>query len=87
MGIYLQNHNMCFLTDELSVQIGSYNYVEEVSFKINGVIYRVDCCYIDNNNVVHIIEVKAGLTSGLTTNQQTAIPALLNGGNVKKPPL
>lgn len=64
----------------MSVQKGGYNYVEEVYFKINGVIYRTDCCYIDNNNVVHIIEVKAGMTPGLTTNQQTAIPALLNGG-------
>lgn len=68
----------------MSVQIGGYNYVEEVSFKVNGVIYRADCSFIDNNNIVHIIEVKAGMTPGLTTNQQTAIPALLNGGNVKK---
>jgi hypothetical protein len=27
--------------------------------------------------------VKAGMTPGLTTNQQTTIPAFLNGGNVK----
>lgn len=69
--------------DELSVQIGGYNYVEEVSFKVNGVIYRADCSYIDNNNIVHIIEVKAGMTPSLTTNQQITIPALLNGGNVQ----
>ena len=67
----------------MSVQIGGYNYVEEVSFKVNGVIYRADCSYIDNNNIVHIIEVKAGMTPSLTTNQQITIPALLNGGNVQ----
>lgn len=57
--------------------------VSEVSYKVNGVTYRADWSYIDNNGVVHIVEVKSGVSPSLTTNQKITIPTMLNGGNVK----
>lgn len=58
----------------------------EVSYNVNGTIYRADISYFDNNGRLHIVEVKSGANPGFTKNQKITIPALQGGGNVKVVP-
>ena len=72
--------------DELKSQFPNAEFVREVSYNVNGTIYRADISYFDNNGRLHIVEVKSGVNPGFTKNQKITIPALQGGGNVKVVP-
>ncbi len=61
---------------------GDQNYVSEVSYKVNGEIYRADWSFVDENGLLYMAESKAGNGARFTTNQRITIPALLKGDNL-----
>ncbi len=64
------------------LELGPNQFVKEVPLSVNGVPYRADLLYLDENGILHIVESKAGPFARFTKNQSIIFPLFKSGDNV-----